>query len=422
MSRLVDRRLNGKNKSAVNRQRFIRRYKDKIKKSVSDAISGRSVTDIENGEKVSIPAKDISEPVIYHGPGGHRENVHPGNREFVQGDKIARPKSAGAGGRGDKASNDGEGTDDFVFELSKEEFMEFFFEDLALPNLVKTKLSTIHEKAKSRAGFTNAGVPTNINILRSMQSAQARRVALRNPYKRKLKEKEAELAVLLKTNSDDSPEVVQLIKEIEGLKRKRDAVPFIDTFDLRYNNHIEVPKPITQAVMFCVMDVSGSMDRNKKDIAKRFFILLYLFLTRNYEKIEIVFISHHTTAKEVSEEAFFYSRETGGTVVSSALELMSKIARERYATDDWNIYAAQASDGDNWLDDSPLCRNLLEDEIMPFVQYYFYVEITAKNHQSLWHEYEKIAETFPNFAMQQLHSASDIYPVFRELFSKETGT
>ena len=104
--------------------------------------------------------------------------------------------------------------------------------------------------------------------------------------------------------------------------------------------------------MFCLMDVSGSMDEERKDIAKRFFILLYLFLTRNYERIEVVFIRHHTIAKEVDEDEFFHSRESGGTVVSSALKLMQEIIRERYPLTEWNIYAAQASDGDNWDDDS----------------------------------------------------------------------
>ncbi len=422
MYRLVDRRLNGKNKSAVNRQRFIRRYKNQIKKAVTDAIANRSITDVDSGEKISIPAKDISEPTIYHGQGGQRDIIHPGNHDFVPGDKIPRPRGGKGNGQGNKPSNQGEGADDFVFELSKEEFMEFFFEDLELPNLVKTKLSTIYEKSKSRAGFTTSGVPTNINILRSMRSAQARRIALRNPYRKKIIETEKELELLLESSSEDDLPVIQLRKKIEGLKRKRDAIPFIDTFDLRYNNRVDIQKPTTQAVMFCLMDISGSMDQKKKDMAKKFFILLYLFLNRNYEKIELVFISHHTIAKEVSEEDFFYSRETGGTVVSSALHLMKKIAQERYSEEEWNIYAAQASDGDNWHDDSPLCKKLLEEDIMPLVQYFAYVEITPQNHQSLWYEYEKIVSTYPNFAMQQLHDVADIYPVFRELFSKNNET
>jgi len=419
VSRIVDKRPNGKNKSAVNRQRFIERYKTQIKKAVADAVAGRSITDIEGGEKISIPAKDISEPTIYHGSGGIRDIIHPGNREFIPGDRVPRPSGQKGKGRGNKASNQGDGMDDFVFELSKEEFMEFFFEDLELPNLVKRQLATIYENRKVRAGFTNDGIPSNINVVRSLRGAYARRIALRGPHKLRLKDAEEELERLLHIHNATDQIVLDLKAEIEELKRRIAAVPFIDTFDLRYNNRVDQPKPTTKAVMFCLMDVSGSMDQSKKDMAKRFFILLYLFLTRTYEKIDLVFICHHTTAKEVNEHDFFYSRETGGTVVSSALNLMHEIVTARYPTNEWNIYAAQASDGDNWHDDSPICKDILMSKIMPLVQHYAYVEITPDSHQSLWYEYENVRNVFPNFAMQRLETVANIYPVFRELFKKE---
>ncbi|PKO58092.1 MAG: hypothetical protein CVU24_17790, partial [Betaproteobacteria bacterium HGW-Betaproteobacteria-18] len=188
---------------------------------------------------------------------------------------------------------------------------------------------------------------------------------------------------------------------------------------LRYSNRIRVAQPTTQAVMFCVMDVSGSMDESKKQIAKRFFMLLYLFLNRNYEHIEVVFIRHHTVAEEVDEENFFHSRETGGTIVSSALKLMHEIVVARYASTTWNIYCAQASDGDNWNDDSPLCRELLSASILPLVQYFAYIEITDGEPQNLWLEYERLVDSHPGlFAMQRIGEVADIYPVFRELFRK----
>ena len=420
MTQVIDRRLNGKNKSAVNRQRFIRRFKSQIKKAVTEAVSERSITDIDNSEKINIPSRDISEPVFHHGNNGRREGIYPGNTDFVTGDKIKRPPSGGEG-RGNKASRDGEGLDDFVFELSREEFLEFFFEDLALPDLVKTQLATVVDYKKVRAGYTSDGVPTNINVIRSLKGALARRIALRSPHIRRLHDAENELADLTAQPgvNEQHPRVMELMEQIALLKRKIKSVPFIDTFDLRYNHRINQPRPSTRAVMFCLMDVSGSMDEERKNIAKRFFILLYLFLTRNYEKINIVFIRHHTTAKEVDEEEFFHSRETGGTVVSSALNLMYEIIKQRYPSNQWNIYAAQASDGDNWHDDSPLCRELLTGKIMPLVQYYAYVEITADRHQRLWQEYETVREVYGNFAMQDISGLEDIYPVFRKLFKKQ---
>lgn len=418
MTQIVDRRLNGKNKSAVNRQKFLRRFRQQIKKSVENVIAERSVTDLDKGEQVSIPKQDITEPFFHHGSGGRREVVNPGNREFHAGDRIQRPQGGSGQGSGNEASDSGEGMDNFVFELTREEFLQFFFEDLELPNLVKTKLSTIEETNKVRAGYTSEGIPANINVIRSLTGAMGRRMALRGPYKRELTEKQLELEDLLKRHSNTDPVVIKTRERIEELQKKIDRIPFIDTFDLRYNNRIDQPKPTTQAVMFCVMDVSGSMGREEKDIAKRFFMLLYLFLTRNYEKIQVVFISHHTTATEVDEQTFFYSRETGGTVVSSALKLVASIIQDRFPTNDWNIYVAQASDGDNWHNDSSICTKILNEKIMPYVQYYSYIEITADRHQNLWQEYTDIRRKWDNFAMKRIERVADIYPVFRKLFKK----
>ncbi|MGR9087129.1 MAG: YeaH/YhbH family protein [Gammaproteobacteria bacterium] len=417
MVQIVDRRLNGKNKSAVNRRKFIDRFRSQIKKAVADAVNKRSVTDLDKGEKVSIPANDTSEPFFHHGRGGYRERVHPGNKEFQQGDKIAKPEESS--GQGSSASDSGEGEDEFIFELTREEFLNFFFEDLELPNLVKTRLASINETKKVRAGHTSDGIPTNINVIRSLRNALGRRIALRAPYVDSLTEAESQLEELLKIHPETDTAVVLLRQEIEKLKDKIAGIPFIDTFDLRYDNRIDRPKPITQAVMFCIMDISGSMGPEKKDIAKRFFMLLYLFLTKTYERIQVVFISHHTEAQEVDEETFFYSRETGGTVVSSALNLMSDIVQDRFPTSEWNIYAAQASDGDNWENDSKYCTEILSEKIMPYMQYFAYIEITEGRHQILWYEYKAIKALWNNFAMQRIESLKDIYPVFRKLFEKQ---
>jgi uncharacterized protein len=421
MVRIIDRRFDSKNKSAVNRQRFFRRFKQQIRKAVADAIDGRSIRDVDNGESVSIPTKDISEPQFGLGRSGEWETVFSGNDQFAAGDEVDRPLG-GAGGSGKgKASNEGESTDDFVFQLSREEFLDVFFDDLALPNLVKTQLAAIPEYKLQRAGFTSSGTPANINIVRSLRGALGRRLALGSPFSAQLREALERLDKLRLDHADGTPEVEALLDEIATLRAKIEGIPFIDKVDLRYNNRIRIPKPSTRAVMFCVMDVSGSMDEDKKATAKRFFMLLYLFLTRNYEKIEVVFIRHHTVAKEVDEEDFFHSRESGGTVVSSALELMKDVIQERYATNLWNIYGAQASDGDNWENDSPRCRELLADNILPFVQHFAYIEITPGEPQNLWREYEKLQGSHGNFAMQRIESLANIYPVFRELFKKTTA-
>ena len=409
MTWFIDRRLNGKNKSMVNRQRFLRRYKAQIKQSISEAINKRSVTDVDSGESVSIPTEDISEPMFHQGRGGLRHRVHPGNDHFVQNDRIERPQGGGGGsgsGQG-QASQDGEGQDEFVFQISKDEYLDLLFEDLALTH---------------RAGYTANGVPANISVVRSLQNSLARRTAMTAGKRRELHALEENLAIISNSEPAQLLEEERLRKEIAELRAKIERVPFIDTFDLRYKNYEKRPDPSSQAVMFCLMDVSGSMDQSTKDMAKRFYILLYLFLSRTYKNVEVVYIRHHTQAKEVDEHEFFYSQETGGTIVSSALKLMDEVVKERYNPAQWNIYAAQASDGDNWADDSPLCHEILAKKLLPVVRYYSYIEITRRAHQTLWREYEHLQSTFDNFAMQHIRDQDDIYPVFRELFHKQNAT
>ncbi|MEI7137029.1 YeaH/YhbH family protein [Pectobacterium atrosepticum] len=421
MAYFIDRRLNGKNKSTVNRQRFLRRYKSQIKQSISEAINKRSVTDIESGESVSIPNADINEPMFHQGRGGHRHRVHPGNDHFVQNDKIERPQGGGGSGSGQgDASKDGEGDDEFVFQISKDEYLDLLFEDLALPNLKKTQHRQMTEYKMHRAGYTANGVPANISVVRSLQNSLARRMAMTAGKRRTLHELEESLEQLAHTEPAQLLEEERLREDIAELRKKIARVPFINTFDLRYKNYERRAEPSSQAVMFCLMDVSGSMDQATKDMAKRFYILLYLFLSRNYKNVDVVYIRHHTQAKEVDEQEFFYSQETGGTIVSSALKLMEEVVRERYDPSQWNIYAAQASDGDNWADDSPLCHQILASKLLPMVRYYSYIEITRRSHQTLWREYETLRDTFDNFAMQHIRDQDDIYPVFRELFRKQT--
>lgn len=420
MSRLIDKRPNGRHKSAVNRQRFMRRFKKQIQEAVRQAISGRSIKKVEDtGEKITLPAKDISEPSFKYAPGGIRNILLPGNKNFIPGDLIRRPpQGAHASGDGRASDSPETGADPFVFEISKNEFLEIFFEDLALPNLLKTQIAKIPSVRTIRSGFTSEGVPTNIHIPRTLKGALSRRLALTGETKKELEHLEKERDALLQ-HEPNASRLAELDKQIRHLYDKIRAIPFIDPFDLRYHRRVTQVMPTTQAVMFCLMDVSGSMDEAKKDVAKRFFILLYLFLNKTYENVDIVFIRHHTSAKEVMEEEFFYSRETGGTVVSSALELMKHIMTKRYPASEWNIYAAQASDGDNWNNDSPRCQEILQNDLLPYVQYFAYVEIMPRHHQSLWEAYLHLIPQFPQFAMQNIEDQKDIYPVFRSLFKKK---
>jgi uncharacterized sporulation protein YeaH/YhbH (DUF444 family) len=175
---LIDRRLQGKNKSAVNRERFLRRYKAQIKDAVGRAIKGRSITDIENGEKVSIPVKDVNEPSFGHAHGGVWETINPGNRNTRKATRSIAPRAAAAPAAARPAIATRLTEDDFIFELSREEFMNYFFEDLELPNLVKTQLTATTEFKNQRAGYNMSGTPSNIHVLRSLRGALGRRIAV----------------------------------------------------------------------------------------------------------------------------------------------------------------------------------------------------------------------------------------------------
>jgi uncharacterized sporulation protein YeaH/YhbH (DUF444 family) len=374
---------------------------------------------MEEGADITLPKRDVSEPVFGHAPGGSRELVHPGNEEYVRGDRIQRPQGGGGGGSGGSgASPDGQGEDDFVFRISREEFMNYFFDDLALPRMIRTQLlADVPEWKVRRAGYVSEGNPTSLHVVRSMRVGLARRIAMGGDARLELKRAEEQLDDLERRPDAAPPEVEMLRKRIAELRERLKKVPFLDPFDLRYRNRIREPKPTSKAVMFCLMDVSGSMDESRKDLAKRFFILLYLFLSRHYEKTEVVFIRHHTQAAEVTEDEFFHATESGGTVVSSALTLMNDIIRARYMGSEWNIYGAQASDGDNWQQDSSKCRELLDNRILPLVRYYAYVQV-ADEDQNLWEEYTRVRDSNPHVAMQKICTPSQIFPVFRDLFKK----
>ena len=432
MTTIIDRRPNPKGKSLVNRQRFIRRAKEQIREAVKKNIGKTDIKDIgTSGGKISIPTKGITEPTIRNGKGGDKDRVFPGNKEYVEGDLIPKPEDGNGGGRGRQASDSGDGEDEFNFTLSRDEFLNIFFEDLELPDLIKKQLKEVKSYEMKRAGYTTAGNPTNMNLRQTMRNALGRRIALRRPKSDELLELEKkifELEKKSKKSKDERDILASLHVEAVAMKKRMNGIPFVDPLDVRYNVHIKHPLPSTKAVMFCLMDVSGSMGEREKDLAKRFFMLLHLFLQRHYERIDVVFVRHTTEAQEVDEETFFYDRETGGTRVSSCLELMSQIIQKRYPIEDWNIYAAQASDGDNWGGDSTRCVSLLNEKLMPLLQYFAYIEIADRENAALfsysgagelWKSYESVSNQWEKFEMKRIGKASDIFPVFRELFQKE---
>jgi uncharacterized sporulation protein YeaH/YhbH (DUF444 family) len=414
---IVDRRLNPRGKSLENRQRFLRRAKALVQGAVKKSSQQRDIKEVLEGGEVAIPLDGMNEP-RFRREGGVRDMILPGNKKFAEGDYLPR-SGEGSGGKPAQAGS-GDSEDAFRFVLSRDEFIDLFLDDLELPDLAKRKLAATESEGIQRAGFTTTGSPANISISRTMQLALARRVALRRPRSDLVAQLEAE-AVEAGTERR-----AELEAEIVKLKARMKRIPFIDPIDVRFRRFETVPKPVAQAVMFCLMDVSGSMSEHMKDLAKRFYMLLYVFLTRRYKHVDIVFIRHTDRAEEVDEETFFHGPASGGTLVSSALAAMQEIVRARYSPADWNIYAAQASDGDNLQSDSELVGQLLTEAILPVTQFFAYLEVAeahtnifdAMPDSSLWTLYERLRGDGVPLSMRRVSERSQIFPVFQDLFQR----
>jgi hypothetical protein len=402
---IVDRRLNPSGKNLANRQRFMRRAKSLIRKGVHEPSLHRS------------------------GSGGIRDHLLPGNKEYIEGDTIPRPQGGGGGG-GSEGAPDGEGQDDFRFALSREEFVDLFLEDLELPDLAKRRVVSAEAVTWHRAGYSVTGSPANLALNRTVRNSLSRRIALRRPKIGELDKLREEIAAL-SPDGEDETRRLELEEELTRKLRRTGVIPYIDPLDVRYRRFESHPKPVAQAVMFCLMDVSGSMTEHMKDLAKRFYVLLYIFLKRRYKNVDVVFIRHTHQAQEVDEDTFFHSPETGGTVVSTALEEMQRVIEERYSPDSWNIYAAQASDGDNTASDNDKTAALLVDVILPVCQYYAYLEVGRdsehfppgfiRRDSDLWQTYTTICRSGAPMAMRKVGHRRDIYPVFRELFARKSA-
>lgn len=381
---IIDKRKSGKNKSVDNRQRFIKRYKHNIKKSIEDQ-SG-SITDSTKGRKAIIDTKDLQEPDFnFDTNTGSNDRVLPGNKEFKSGDKIRKPKNQDSA-HGSGGGNGGGGEDQFSFVLSKEEFIDLYFSDLALPNFIKQSLKDNKKHKMVRAGYSKDGIPPRLDILKTFKQSIARRIA----------------------SQEENPR-------------------FLDDIDLRFKYFVKKPFPICQAHVFFLMDVSGSMGQYEKDLAKKFFTLLYLFLNKEYEKVTVTFVRHTEEAKAVTETEFFHSRESGGTIVSQGLKLINEIIDTTLNLNEINVYIAQASDGDNFRDDDEPCVIELE-KVLNKVQYFAYIQTEESNRAAykkrndiddLFDLYNVVAQHHEKLNLKRVNSPAEIYPVLKELFSKD---
>ncbi|MCK9188722.1 YeaH/YhbH family protein [Acidithiobacillus sp.] len=429
MSTIIDRRSSG-TRSTANQNRLQRRVRARLKVAVEKMARSGSIEDLANADQpISIPTRDLHEPSFRRDlSDASWERVLPGNKEYQRGDEISKPEGGGGSGKSREGTPDGLGDDEVAIVLSADEFLELLFDGLALPNLRKTAQGDIQADQWRRAGFIKDGSPSRMHVGRTMRAARARRLALRAGKRRELQglldargTLQEEIQDRVARGQDVSVEQERLGKlnsQIAALERKIKAIPFIDEADLRFAHIDQQPHPITNAVMFCVMDVSGSMGEKEKDLAKRFFLLLYLFVHRHYQTVQIVFIKHHSTASECSEQAFFGAREGGGTLVSPAVILAEEIMEQRFSPDRWNVYLAQVSDGDNYFADNAVVEKHLMN-LLPRLRNLFYLEVNRDSESDLLQLYEAIAQDFPDLITARASEREDIYPLFRTLFATE---
>lgn len=418
MATIIDRRLNPSGKNFLNRQKFLRRAKAHIKQTIKQSVTGKQLRDIGKGENVKIRPKDLGEPDFRDDPetGNHRRVLN-GNREFSRGDKVKKPPAGK--GKGSEGSPDApDDQDAFEFMLSRDEFLNYLFEDLELPDFVKQSIRGETTWKPAREGFTTTGSPANLNVEQTFKNAIGRRLALRRPT-----DEEIEAIQGLLEKETDKKKRQALQDELDRLIGRQKIVPYIDETDLKYNLWVKKPHPKNKAVMFCLMDVSGSMGETEKDISKRFFLLLYLFLERRYEQVDIRFIRHTTHADEVDEKTFFYDTLTGGTAISSGLKKISDIIDSEYNVDEWNLYIAQCTDGDNWVEDNIACSKLLSENLLPRLQYFAYIEVSQYDRGgtlfesfSAWPTYWDLSLKHQNLVCKRVKNQAAVWTVFTELF------
>jgi len=411
MSNIVDRRKSGKNKSVENRQKFIKRYKHRIKDSIENIADSKGITDVLKDRKIVINENEIVEPDFnFDLTTGERDIVLPGNKTLQKGDKIRNPPKDEESG----PSDSGEGLDDFSFTLTKEEFLELYFSDMELPDFIKESLVSVKQKWK-RTGYSKDGIPPRLDLLKTLKQSMARRIA----NKGKCEEK----GCIEGIKYEHSTPYDCTACDGTGFKKTR----YLDDIDLRYKHFTKQPYPIRHAVMILLMDVSGSMGEHEKGIAKKFFLLLYLFLHKVYKSVDVIFISHTTEAKEVTEQEFFYSQEMGGTIVSSGLTLVNNIIDDRIDLATTNVYISQASDGDNWMEDDEVSAQLLE-QLLDKVQYFAYIQTETdkrreykedRNIPDLLSMYTEVAARHKNLQCRHVAFESDVYDVLRSLFEKK---
>lgn len=395
----------GSDRSAEDKRRHRELVEDSIKKNIGNIIAEESIIGQSKDKKIKIPIKGIKEYQFVYGK--NTSGTGSGDGTEKRGDKIGEDKGNGKGQGNGQAGNQ-EGEDIYETEITIDELIKYLFDDLNLPDIDKKRLAELESVSRvKKMGYQRKGIPPRLAKRRSVVEKIKRKQA----FNRDIKDLPGE-------DTDLEQEENSCVLEPADVKR----FPFMED-DLRYFRVKEDHKKDFNAVVICIMDVSGSMDQTKKYMARSFYFLLYQFIRLKYSNVEVAFVAHTTVAKEVNENDFFHRGESGGTYISSGYEKALEIIEERYNPASWNIYAFHCSDGDNWTEDNnkaiesamrlcDVCNLFGYGEIIPG---YYSSTSTIKS------EYLKRINR-KNFAIVTMTKKEDVLPGLKKLLEKDGET
>ena len=372
---------NRRDRNFEDRRRHKELVEKNIKDNISDIISEESIIGQSKHKKVKIPIKGLKE--YYFRYGKNKIGIGTGSGDEKKGAKIPKTKAQKA--TGSSGPGDLEGEDIYEIEITIEDAIAYLFEDLKLPYLEQKKFKDVmSQESSKRAGVKPKGIPPRLSKKHTMIEKIKRQ---------------------------------KILKGYQSSGNLDERVPFHEN-DLRYLRVRPKVRRDSSAVIMCIMDTSGSMGQTKKYLARSFYFLLYQFVNLKYMNVEVVFIAHTTTAKEVTEDDFFHKAESGGTYISSGYKKALEIIEQRYNPDMWNIYTFHCSDGDNWGEDNERAIGYA-NKLCSICNLFGYGEIKTSTYtSSIMNKYKDTIEA-DNFSMVRMARKEDVWPAFVEMLKAE---
>src|SRR5438270_9609178 len=360
-------------KGQIDQERHKEKIREAIKKNLGEIVSEEGIILSDGKKMVRVPIRSLEEYRFRYDP-GRQQHAGEGNGKSKVGDVVAQDPRPGKGKKGEAGKEAGQ--DYYEAEITMEELAAMIFEDLGLPNLEQKRQQELQTEAVRFTDVRKKGPLTNLDKKRTIMENLKRNAA-------------------------------------KGEAKFKD----IKSDDLRFKVWKTTIRYQSNAVVISMMDVSGSMGEFEKYIARSFYFWMVRFLRTKYNNVQIVFISHHTEAKEVTEEEFFHKGESGGTQVSSAYELALQIIQERYSPADWNIYPFHFSDGDNMFSDNRLCVELIH-QLIEVCNLFGYGQIKQGWYPAgtLMSVYSQEIDN-PKFVGVTIEEKEDVYPAHQKFFS-----